>query len=208
MTLHVTVELVNIGKRYNCKTLFQGINAVIGPGQCLGITGPNGSGKSTLLNLIAGIGEPSEGHICIKEKQGEIKSRETMGYMGMVSPQILVYDAMTGSENIMFFSYCSPSNCDVKQIQEVCRKVGLDGCSHQLVSTYSTGMKQRLKLAIVLVRQPALWLLDEPSSNLDAPGKALVEESMTNALKGGATVIVATNEGWERRHASEQIILT
>ena len=120
MTLHVTVELVNIGKRYNCKTLFQGINAVIGPGQCLGITGPNGSGKSTLLNLIAGIGEPSEGHICIKEKQGEIKSRETMGYMGMVSPQILVYDAMTGSENIMFFSYWSPSNCNVMQIQEVC----------------------------------------------------------------------------------------
>jgi len=207
MTLHVTVELVNVGKNYNCKTVFQGVNALIGPGRCLGITGPNGSGKTTLLNLIAGIEQPSEGYICMRGTQGEIKHREIVGYVGMVSPQIRFYDAMTGVENIMFFSYCSRRNCNVKQVQEVCRKVGLGGCSHQLVSTYSTGMKQRLKLAIVLLLQPALWLLDEPSSNLDASGKELVEESMTRALQDGATVIVATNEGWESRHASEQITL-
>jgi len=207
MDLSMSVELVNLGKKYNHKGLFQGINAVIKAGQCLGITGSNGSGKTTLLKLIAGIEQPSEGYVYMKGNRGDLRREERVGSIGMVSPQIAFYDAMTGIENIMFFCSCSLRRCSIKDAQEGCMRVGLDGYSDDLVSTYSTGMKQRLKLAIMLVFQPTLWLLDEPSSNLDAVGKKIVGNSIKSALQDGATVIVATNECWELGYASEHIIL-
>lgn len=203
----VIVNLVNVGKKYGDKQLFRGVNKIIEPGHCLAITGPNGSGKSTLLKMIAGLSQPSSGVIRITCGYCTLNQEESKGYMGMVSPEIQLYSAMTGIENIVFLARCRGVECSPAFAHEACITVGLEDYGDTLLSTYSTGMKQRLKFAIMLAVKPALWLLDEPSSNLDAGGKRLVETMISKALKRMATVIIATNEWWESEYASKKISL-
>jgi len=207
MNNNVVVQLINVGKKYGEKQLFQGINQVIKPGQCLAITGPNGSGKSTLLKMIAGVSKPSTGLICIGCGDRFFQHEESVGYMGMVSPEIVFYHAMTGIENLVFLSRCRGVACSLQYASELCATVGLNEYSNKQLSMYSTGMKQRLKFAIMLAIQPSLWLLDEPSSNLDGKGKEIMGVIIDTALKQMATVIVATNECWEMEYASAQITL-
>jgi len=207
MNNNVVVQLINVGKKYGDKQLFQGINQVIKPGQCLVITGPNGSGKSTLLKMIAGVIKPSAGRISIGWGEGFFQHEESMGYIGMVSPEIVFYQGMTGVENVVFLSRCRGIACSLQYASELCAAVGLSGYSNKQLCIYSTGMKQRLKFAIMLAIQPSLWLLDEPSSNLDGKGKEIIKDIIDTAIKQMATVIIATNECWEMEYASAQITL-
>lgn len=203
----VSVKLVNVGKKIGNKVLFEGLSIVVNSGQCLAITGPNGSGKSTLLKMIAGLVRGSTGTIQVLGDQRPLDIEERMACLGLASPEIIFYIEMTGSENILFFTQARGLTCRIEDAQEYCRVVGLGDHKDRLVYTYSTGMRQRLKFALMLAIKPRLWLLDEPSSNLDADGKSLVDKIIIDVLAEGATVIIATNEPWEEQHARYKIEL-
>jgi heme exporter protein A len=203
----VNIELVNVTKKYGPQTVIDGISAAVQPGECLAVTGNNGSGKSTLLKIIAGLVRPSIGHVRMLNNGEVLASEERMSCIGMVSPEVVFYNVMTGFENVAFLVRARARELDEEKINQCFDFIGLDKQKHSLVSGYSTGMRQRLKLAVMMAVHPQVWLLDEPSSNLDADGKYLVAEVLRRALHSNATVILATNESWEAEYGRHQITL-
>lgn len=208
MNSSVTVELANVGMRYGGRRLFGAIDAIVRPGECMAIVGHNGAGKSTLLKVIAGITRPTEGAVHLVRSGQKISSEERASVVGMVSPEIVFYNALSGLENLQFFSRLRGTNLGEVHFMSCLEQVGLLAHCNKPVAAYSTGMRQRLKFALLQVLQPSLILLDEPSSNLDTSGKAIVEQFIVSAIAMGKTIIIASNETWETAYASNKLNLS
>lgn len=202
-----TVELQNIAKSHGRRRLFAHISAQVAPGECLTITGANGAGKSTLLKIIAGLMRPSAGRVVLRDAERELQAAQGRVLLGMVSPEMMLYQAMTGWENARFICDVRGAAVSAQALQTCFRTVGLAGREKDAVGTYSTGMRQRLKFAILLALAPPVWLLDEPSANLDAAGKRLVAGLISIALARRVTVALATNEVEETHYAGPRIHL-
>ncbi|WP_371372322.1 ATP-binding cassette domain-containing protein [Sporomusa aerivorans] len=208
MKTNIRIFLKNISKSFGGRLLFSNITAGCEPGQCLAITGHNGSGKSTLLKIIAGLLRPSSGQITFFNASGqELSVGERQHCIGMVAPDLAMYSALTGMENILFWTNMRGTMLTLAQAERLCSEAGLGGAGRKQVQTYSTGMRQRLKLAVTKALKPAVWLLDEPYSNLDAAGKAYVRELIAGAINNDAVVLLATNEPEEARYAGGKIEL-
>ncbi len=203
----VIVELSDIAKSYGQRRLFSNITRRIGPGECLAVTGPNGSGKSTLLKIIAGLVRPNSGMVKVWRNGQELVSEQRLASCGLVSPEIILYQTMTGYENLEFLTRARGATINDEWLVACLDKVGLAGRQQELVNTYSTGMRQRLKFALLAALRPSVWLLDEPSSNLDASGRQIIQSLIEEALAKTATVIIATNEAEEADHAGQQLAL-
>ena len=203
----IIVELVNVSKKYGRRQLFVTINRQICPGECIAVTGSNGSGKSTLLKVIAGLIRPSSGTVKVHHNGHEVVADKRMPCFGLISPELIFYNAMTGYENLHFLVRARGVGLSDEQLMNCLESVGLTGRQHELLSTYSTGMRQRLKFALLVALRPPIWLLDEPSSNLDEEGKKLVKRLVDDALEQQATVIIATNDPEEANYAGQKIAL-
>lgn len=202
-------ELVldNLGISLGSKELFFNINANVTSGELLAVTGRNGAGKSTLLKIIAGVLKPSSGtaHLIINGK--EVVAEERMASLGIVSPELVFYNSFTGLENIEFLHKIRQKKITETEKTNIFASLGLTDHKKTLVKHYSTGMRQRLKLASLMSLNPPLWLLDEPSSNLDETGCQFIDEIIKNALKNSAIVVLATNRPEETKYAKTIINL-
>lgn len=203
----VSVQLHDIGKSYAGQVVFSGIKGAVQPGECLVITGRNGAGKSTLIKIIAGLVRPTAGEARLLSGGSQLAGERRKAALGMVSPEVVLYQAMSGYENIRFIARLRGRSDDERELLRCLDAVQLAGRQHQAVAGYSTGMRQRLKMAVMLALQPAVWLLDEPSSNLDESGKQLIAAMIDRALGRKAAVIIATNERQEAYHATCRIAL-
>lgn len=204
--MDITLFIDQIGKKFGHRLLFANLRAEVASGQCLTVTGPNGSGKSTLLKIIAGLVRPSSGQIRLTPANGR-PLRAPGAYTGLVSPDLAMYGALTGMENIIFWAKLRGIACSQAEAGRLCRRLGLGGAGDERVAAYSTGMRQRLKLAVLAAINPPLWLLDEPSSNLDAGGRTLVQELIAGAARQQAAIVLATNEAEEARYGNTKIEL-
>ncbi|CQR73700.1 Glutamine transport ATP-binding protein GlnQ [Sporomusa ovata DSM 2662] len=191
--MHIRILIDNIGKRFGERLLFSNISAEVASGQCLSVTGCNGSGKSTLLKIITGLVRPSTGRIRLT-LDNTSSPKEQISYTGFVSPEMAMYTALTGIENIIFWTKVRGVPSSKSEAEKLCCQVGLGKTGCDPVATYSTGMRQRLKLAVIKGINPLVWILDEPSSNLDVSGRIIVKELIADAVRQNAAVILATNE--------------
>lgn len=162
------IELKNIAFRYGKNQALDNISLSI-PGGVFGVLGPNGAGKTTLMKILLGFLKPSsgEGRVLGKSLNGNLRLiRQSIGYMPENDCLIPQTDAITLTA-YMGSLVGMPWHEAVKRAHEVLFYVGLDDSRYRAVNTYSTGMKQRLKLAAALVHDPKLLLLDEPTSGMD-----------------------------------------
>ena len=188
-----SLKLSNICKHYSQTLLFEDISFELHPGEVMAITGWNGSGKSTLLRIIAGLVRPSLGQVEMFFKGKSIPKQSRRRFLGMVAPALSLYDELTALENLEFFCKVRGIAYDRKSCLDLMQRVGLSKNTHKLCRNYSSGMKQRLKLAQALLHNPPLLLLDEPGCNLDSKGMEVVEEVISKQRLSGMTVI-ASNE--------------
>jgi heme exporter protein A len=154
-----------LAKRFGDRRVFNGIDVDVEAGGFLLVTGPNGSGKTTLLRILARLAAPSAGTL-------ELPSRELIGYVGH---DPLVYRELTPLENLTLFGRLYRVRERGERIGMLLERFGLWEVRHERVSTFSRGMQQRLGLARVLLPEPALLVLDEPTNALDAQGLALLD---------------------------------
>lgn len=194
--VHVVVS--NICKSFGPRFLYKDFSADFKPGQLHYLLGPNGSGKSTMLKIVAQLLLPDSGRIEAFLEGKPMDSEAYRQFLGLVAPDLMLYQGLQARENIAFLAGMR-KDLDAASIQSSLDAVGLGAASHQLVETFSTGMKQRLKFAVLLAAEAKVWILDEPTSNLDEEGKALVHSLVDQALGRGCTVIWATNELGEVR---------
>jgi heme exporter protein A len=202
-----TLKVQDISKHFGGTLLFENISFSLENGDVFAITGWNGSGKSTLMRIIAGLVRPSTGDIEMVSNETAVSKASKRKFIGFVAPALSLYDELTGFENLSFFHKVRGGNGDHSGCRDVMRMVGLDGQEKKTCKEYSSGMKQRLKLAQALIHKPPLLLLDEPGSNLDNKGIKIVEDIIGEQRKIGMTII-ASNEKREVDYADRILNLS
>lgn len=209
MDLETTIILRDVGKKFGTRTLFSNLNCRVLSGECLTITGSNGSGKTTLLKIIARLIRPTAGRIEMAVGGSVLRdAEECIPYIGLVSPEIVFYDQLTGSENIELLAGARGLVLNPGQSEEALAAIGLEKKGWQKVKTYSTGMKQRLKFALLAAIDPSVWLIDEGLSNLDGAGREQILALIAKALERRRLLVLATNEQAEVAYASQTIPLS
>ena len=162
-------------------------------GRTLAVTGANGAGKSTLLKILAGVLRPTKGDVALYRNGQALPAEEHPLQTGLVAPYLNVYDGFSARENLAFLAQARRLPQAPERIEAVLGQVDLAARADDLVGTYSSGMKQRVKYAAALLAEPPLLLLDEPTANLDAAGLAMVERITAYQQEAGRLLIVATN---------------
>lgn len=202
----LSLKITKLTRRFGHRSVFRDIDFECGPGTSVCITGPNGSGKSTLLKIIAGLLAPSSGSITLSIDEKETTAETKRRSVRLVSPEMNLYDELTGSENLRFLSSISGVPVSQEKIETILNSVGLGERGDDFFGEYSSGMKQRLKLASALMSDPPLLLLDEPSSNLDEDGREFVYRVMQEQKSRGI-LVYATNEQDEQRFGDKIVRL-
>jgi ABC-type multidrug transport system, ATPase component len=202
------ISLINAGKRFNRDWIFRNIHFEFTAGVSYAITGPNGSGKSTLLQVVGGAMIMSEGSMKyeVGSMKYEIPVDEAFKYVSIAAPYLELIEEMTVTEFLDFHKQFKPLLPGV-EVKAIIEAVGLKQASHKQIRYYSSGMKQRVKLAQAIFSDVPCVLLDEPCTNLDAEGIALyhrlINDHCTNRL-----VIVSSNDEQEYRFCTEKISIT
>lgn len=189
----VSLEWQDLGKAFGRRVLFRGLAHRLETGQSLVVTGPNGSGKSTLLRVLLGLSRPTRGRVAYRVDGRELTPTEAHPHVGLVSPELVLYDELTAAENLRFFARLRGLKGAEERVSEVLDLIGLPSRRDDRLKTFSSGMRQRMKYAYALLHRPRLLFLDEPSANLDLEGIRLVERVIEQQRPHGITV-VATNE--------------
>ena len=146
------------------------------------VVGENGAGKSTLLSLLAGR---------LRQKTGKLDRLITpIGYLGH---ELMLYEDLTGIENVRFFAELWGRSMESKELDAVMDQVGLGPAGLRVVRTYSRGMKQRLAVSKLITSNSRVWLMDEPSTGLDARGRKWLYGVINAAKARGVTVIAASH---------------
>jgi heme exporter protein A len=199
----------NVGQRYGRLLLFRRLSFTLEGGETLAVTGANGAGKSTLLRILAGVLSPKAGRVALSVGGDEIPGERHPLHTGLVAPYLNVYDDLTARENLEFLARARRTGnghaIGDGRIDAVLDQVGLAGRDTDLVSTYSSGMKQRVKYAAALLAEPPLLLLDEPSANLDAAGMEMVDAVIEQQQSAGRLLVVATNRPDEAARCDREI---
>lgn len=202
----LSLKIYKLTRRFGHRSVFRDLDFECGSGTSVCITGPNGSGKSTLLKIIAGLLVPSSGRITLSIDEKETTAEAKRRSVRLVSPEMNLYDELTGSENLRFLTRVSGVPISGEKIDTILKSVGLGERGSDFFGEYSSGMKQRLKLASALMSDPPLLLLDEPSSNLDDDGKEFVYRVMQEQKSRGI-LVYATNEQDEQRFGDKIVRL-
>ena len=188
-----------VTRSYGARRVFGPLSLEVSPGRVLGIAGPNGSGKTTLLRTLAGLIRPSSGTVRL---DGE-DPRDVPHRIGWVAPDLALYGELSAAENLTFFAEVAGRSVSVAERLE---DVGLANRSDPS-GALSTGQRQRLKLAFALLADPPFLLLDEPTSNLDEAGRAIVMKVVAAQRRRGAAVI-ASNDARDLALADETISIS
>lgn len=201
-----SLELSSVKKYFGRRLIFNNLTLKLDKPGIYGVSGPNGSGKSTLVKIIAGIIGASEGKLIHQINGKEIIPEKLHDHIGFVAPYLVLYEEFSAWENLEHVAKIRGINLDEQRVKYLLEKFLILNRKDDLVKTYSSGMKQRLKFIFALTHSPSLLILDEPTSNLDDEGKNSVyriikEEGEKNV------VIVASNENQDLNLCSEIIDL-
>jgi ABC-type multidrug transport system ATPase subunit len=191
----------NIGKRYNREWIFRGFSYNFTAGNAYAITGANGSGKSTLLQVLAGALMLTEGSVACSEGNTTIPPEKLHSKVAIAAPYLELIEEMTATEMMQFHTKFKPLTIDIASLLQ---QVGLQNASDKQIRYYSSGMKQRLKLAQAIFSNTPILLLDEPCTNLDADGITLYKRLINEYCKA-KLIIVSSNDEQEYGFCNEEL---
>lgn len=188
----ITLDVTQLTKSFGSTTVFSDISFTY-RGKSLGIAGPNGSGKSTFLKCVAHLLPLTGGSIKWKKEEQYLEPEDFQRQLGYAAPYINLYSELSCRENLSFLTRIRHESEDNTRIGKWIQKAGLAHVADQPFGTLSTGQQQRLRLASALFHQPTILLLDEPGSNLDQEGRALVNNIVHSFQSDNKLLIIASN---------------
>ncbi len=159
----------------------------------LAVTGANGTGKSTVLKILSGILRPAAGTVRLRVNGQLVMPEARPLHIGCVMPHVNVYEDLTARENLHFIAQVRGLAKSGMRIQEALEAVSLTARANERVHTFSSGMKQRMKIAAAVLVSPPVLMLDEPTVNMDARGRTLCADLVAGAKARGCIVVVASN---------------
>ena len=200
------VILNNAGKRFNYNWIFRGISVQWNSPQNIAIKGKNGAGKSTLMTLLSGLSSPNEGTVEWHFENKKIDADKIFQYLSWCSPSVELPDEFTLSELIKFQSAFKNwlNNFSEKEILSI---LNLENEANQSLKNFSTGMKQRVKVAFAVLADVPMVLLDEPTSNLDEWGINWYKDLLTK-YAANRLFIIASNQSQDFVNAAVELNLS
>lgn len=172
-----SVEVKNVSKSLGKNSILENVNFNLEKGKIYGLVGANGSGKSTLLKIILGLYK-SKGKVYINGYDVKKNFKEAISKVSGVVDYVSLYEFLNAKENLRYFAYLY--DVPVKRVNEVLDIVKLDGNDRKLVRYYSLGMKQKLGIAISLLKDPDILILDEPTNGLDPKSISELRSTLKN----------------------------
>lgn len=193
----IQLTIHNIGRTFSGRRVLNGVHADIHSGDVVGVIGPNGSGKTTLVKILAGLLRPDTGTVTLSIDGAVVEDRRHS--IGLVAPWLTIYDEFTPAE--LLDLSCTLRGENIRS-HDVLTTIGLDERAKDIVRTFSSGMRQRVMIALAIHHRPPVLILDEPSVTLDAAGRELVKTIITDHSHRGGIVILATNDDVERAYCT------
>jgi ABC-2 type transport system ATP-binding protein len=190
------LEVDGLSKSYGERAALREVSLHVSRGELLAVLGPNGAGKTTLLSILAGITKPDSGRI--DRSNGEV---------GWVPQEAGLYRRLTIEENLRLFARMEGAEDVEGIIERMLEQTGLEERRHDQVSSLSGGNQQRINIAIGLLGDPSVLLLDEPSSGLDPSQRVRLWEFVAGLAKGGTTVIYSTHQIEEASHYGDRLVV-
>ncbi|MED3561040.1 ABC transporter ATP-binding protein [Bacillus xiapuensis] len=191
MTASIIVN--EISKSFGKKQVLNHVSLAIEPGQIYGLIGPSGSGKTTLVKIIVGVDRPTKGNVRVLDiTVPNLKLLQKIGYMAQADA---LYTDLTGEENLAFFAslFKVKKQEQKKRIAYAADLVNLTADLKKKVHAYSGGMKRRLSLAVALIQDPDILILDEPTVGIDPELRLSIWSELYRLKDAGKTILVTTH---------------
>lgn len=200
----MTISLNNIGKRYNFEWIFRKLNYDFSSENNYVILGANGSGKSTLLQVIAGNLTHSEGNCKFQISDSIVETENVFKHLSYCAPYLDLFEEFTLTESIEFQEKFKPfqAGLDLKKIIELTE---LEKSKDKQLKYYSSGMKQRVRLALAILADTPLLLLDEPTSNLDKKAIEWYQKLVTDYSKNRLIIVASNQQEYEYPFCNKQL---
>ena len=191
------INVQEVKKRYGKHESLKGISFTIEKGEVFGLIGPNGAGKSTLLSIMATILQPTAGTILIDGKDVQKQAKDIRRKLGFVPQDLALWPELTVEENMIFWSKLTHPKADQKELFALCEQVGLAEKWKVKVSALSGGMKRKLNIAVALIHQPSVIIMDEPTVGIDIQSKRDINHYIQALAKAGKTIVYTTHDAGE-----------
>lgn len=203
----IHLAATDLSRRFDRREVLRDASFQVSGGDCLVVTGANGAGKSTLLRIVAGLLSPTSGRVELTIDGAAVRAADRPRVLGYLAPDLHPWSELSARENIGCLARIRGTRHLAARAIEDLEAMGLPGKLHHVpAGMLSTGQRQRLKLAMAVLGAPALLLLDEPGSNLDADGRAVVARVVAEGRRRGA-VLLATNDPDEAALAERRLEL-
>jgi ABC-2 type transport system ATP-binding protein len=190
------LEVDGLSKSFGTRTALREVSFSARSGELLAVLGPNGAGKTTLLSILAGIAKPDA---------GEVKRSD--GAAGWVPQEAGLYHRLTVEENLRLFARMERVGDVEATVDRMLEQTGLEERRHDQIASLSGGNQQRINIAIGLLGEPAVLLLDEPSSGLDPSQRIRLWQFVSGLAKAGTTVIYSTHQIEEASHYGDRLVV-
>ena len=190
----LTIDVTHLSKKFNDTYAVNDLSFTVNEGDIYGFLGQNGAGKSTTIRMLLTLIQPSSGNIEIFGKKLSISRSEILKQVGAVIEKPDLYKYLSAYENLSIFAKMSDIKVSKKLLMDQLKMVGLEDRAKDNVRTFSQGMKQRLGIAVALVHNPALIILDEPTNGLDPQGIADIRNLILRLSRQmGKTILISSH---------------
>jgi len=201
-------QVRHLSKQYGAHAVVDDLTFTIPRNNVVGLIGPNGAGKTTTMKMILGLVRPSGGDISLLGRTiGESHWGSALNRVGSMIEEPPIYNRLTARQNLQYQSLAVSGVVDDDEVDELLRLVDLAERANDRPRGYSLGMRQRLGIAITLVGQPELVILDEPGNGLDPAGIIEIRKLMGRLPSTGTTVLVSSHQLAEVQQACDQLII-
>lgn len=208
MAADIIIEAKNLSKSFGKFRAVEDLSFAINHGDVYGFLGQNGAGKSTTMRMLLGLIFPDEGSVYIKGEKFGNSSRHLLKHVGAVIERPDLYKYLSGWDNLRMFAQLSGVPITTNRLHEVLEIVGLKGRDQDKVKGYSQGMKQRLGIAIAMVHNPDLLILDEPTNGLDPQGIYEMRVLIQRLSKDfGKTILISSHLLYEIEQIATRMII-
>ena len=204
----IEIRFEGVGQVFDGRQVLGNLTCVVRGGQITAVAGANGSGKSTLLRLAARLMLPTSGTVTTLRDGVAVRGAAYRAMLGMATPEMELYTRLTVRENLSFLLGVRGVPHEEEVLHELLERVGLSpDILPRTAGQLSTGMRQRVRLAVLFGSDAAVWLLDESGLALDDAGRALLGAEVRRAAERGRLVLWATNDREEKEAADACIEL-
>jgi len=203
------LEVRQVEKSFGTRKAVAGLSLQLRPGEILGLLGPNGAGKTTTVSMIAGLIPPDGGEVLINGRQIQGDTDPLKRQLGLVPQDMALFEDLSAGDNLSLFGtlYGLTGKALVTATARVLESVGLRDRAKDPVTTFSGGMKRRLNLAVALLHDPALLILDEPTVGVDPQSRNAIFENLESLRAAGKALLYTTHYMEEAERLCDRIVI-